>query len=173
VKASSMPVKEKAPIFDFTGAGRELLRYAPQAAGAVFGIIFLYWGMNKMMGDSLELPNLGPVSGTVTVNGDPLVGVTVNFSPLDDVRDKGEEGPNRIRTSTGVTDENGYYTLYYLHPIKGAAVGKGRLWIEIRSAADLKRVPPEWSSPGPNIREVKKTGNNSDGEFNITIKKSP
>lgn len=172
VKASSMPVKEKTPIFDFTGAGKELLRYAPHAAGAVVGILFLYWGMNKMMGDEIELPDLGPVSGTVTVNGDPLSGVTVNFSPLDDVRGKGAEGPDRIRTSSGVTDENGYYTLYYLGNVKGAAVGKGRLWLEIRSAADLKRVPPEWSSPGPNIREVKKTGNNSDGEFNITIKKS-
>lgn len=172
VKASAMPVREKQPIFDFAGAGKELARYAPHAIGAVLGIVFLYWGMNKMLGESIELPELGPVSGTVTVNGEPLPGVTVNFSPLDDIRKDGAEGPDRVRTSSGVTDENGYYTLYYLGDTKGAAVGKGRLWLEIRSAADLKKVPPEWSSPGPNIREVKATGNNSDGEFNITIKKS-
>lgn len=169
VKASTMPIKEKAPLFDFSGAAKELARYAPHAIGAVIGIIGLYVLMDRMMGESIELPELGQVSGTVTVNGDPLSGVMVNFMPLDDIQDGSQEGPDRLRTSTGVTDDEGYYTLYYLDDIKGAAVGKGRLWLEIRSAKDLKRIPPEWSSPGPNIREVKKTGNNSDGEFNITI----
>lgn len=170
VKASTMPVKEKKPLFDFSGAGRELLRYAPHVVGGVVGIVLLYFLMDSMLGGSLDLPPLGSVSGTVTVDGDPLVGVAVQFTPLDDVRKDGGDGPQRIRTATGVTDENGYYTLYYLDGVKGAPVGKGRLWIEVRSAKDLKRVPPEWSAPGPNIREVRETGNNREGEFNIVIK---
>lgn len=170
VKASTMPQTEKKPMFDFSGAGKELLRYAPHAVGAVLGIFLLYWMMNKMLGESIELPELGPVSGTVTFDGDPVAGVAVQFTPLDDVRANAGDGPDRVRTSTGITDENGYYTLYYLDNVKGAVVGKGRLWIEVRSPKDIKRIPPEWTAPGPNIREVKKTGNNQDGEFNIVLK---
>lgn len=170
VKASSMPVKEKQPLIDLTGAGRELVRYAPHAIGGAVGIFLLYFMMDRMMGDAIDLPELGAVSGTVTINGDPLAGVAVKFTPLEDVRDGSQDGPKRIRTATGVTDDVGYYTFYYLDGVAGAPVGKGRLWIEVRSAKDLKRIPPEWTSPGPNIKEVKATGNNRDGEFNIVLK---
>lgn len=172
VKASTMPVTAKKPLinFDFAGARNELLRFAPHVVGSVLGIVFLYWGMNRMLGAEVELPELGKVSGTVTMDGNPVVGVRVMFTPLDAKRSDSTEGPERLRTASGLTGENGEYTLFYLDDIQGAPVGKGKLWIEVSRPADLKRVPPEWSQPGPNIREVKATGNNREGEFNIILK---
>lgn len=63
-------------------------------------------------GSSGDRPQLGTVSGNVTMDGKPLVGVVVNFSP--------ENG----RTSSGVTDAQGNYVLIYAHGVKGAQVGK-------------------------------------------------
>jgi len=63
-------------------------------------------------GSSRDRPPLGKVSGTVTMDGNPLVGVVVSFSPQGG------------RTSSGVTDANGKYELTYAHGVKGAQVGK-------------------------------------------------
>jgi len=170
VRAASMPFEEKKPLinFDFVGLGRELTRFAPHVIGTVIGIGFLFWFMGG--GPKIDLPNLGKVSGTVTVDGKPLVGVAVKFTPNEDIRENPEEGPKRIRSATGITDENGYYTFYYFDGIEGAPVGKGKLWMEVRSAQDLKKIPGEWASMGSHNREVKKTGNNREGEFDIVIK---
>lgn len=170
VRAASMPVEEKKPLlnFDFSGFSQELKRFAPHIIGTVAGVGLLFWFMNK--GPNLDLPNLGNVSGTVTVDGKPLVGIAVKFSPNEDVRENPDEGPKKIRPATGVTDENGYYTMYYLDGVKGAPVGKGKLWMEVRSAQDLSKIPGEWASPGAHNREVRETGNNREGEFDIVIK---
>ncbi len=173
VRAASMPVEEKKPLidFDFAGLKQELKRFAPHVIGTFVGIGLLFWYMG---GDSkIDLPELGNVSGTVTVDGKPLVGVAVKFTLNEDVRENPEEGPKRVRTVTGITDEEGFYTFYYLDGIKGAPVGKGKLWMEVRSAQDLKKVPAEWASLGSHNREVKKTGNNREGEFDIVIKSKP
>lgn len=55
-----------------------------------------------------------PVSGTVTLDGEPLAGALVSFYPQ-------EEGK---RFSTGTTDASGHYELVYTNDQKGAATGK-------------------------------------------------
>lgn len=62
-------------------------------------------------GAGSDQPDLGTVTGVVTMDGDPLSGVTVTFTPT--------EG----RPSNGVTDEAGKYELGYLRDIKGAVIG--------------------------------------------------
>src|SRR4051812_10461126 len=66
------------------------------------------------------------VSGRVTLNDQPLVGVSVDFQPVSTTKD--EAGPG----STGKTDADGRYTLAsQLDPAQaGAVVGKHqvRVW---------------------------------------------
>ncbi len=64
-----------------------------------------------------DQPDLGRVSGTVTLDGDPLVGVSVVFLP--------DEG----RPSSGVTDAKGMYELTYIRTTRGAKVGNHRVEI--------------------------------------------
>ncbi len=57
-------------------------------------------------------PSLGTVTGTVTLDGEPLSGVRVTFVP----QEKGSP-------SYGVTDENGSYRLYFNQKRFGAELG--------------------------------------------------
>ena len=68
------------------------------------------------------LPELGQVSGVVTMNGKPLPMVQVKFSP-------DPSSGEAAKSSKGLTDENGAYTLTYYSPksnsvVPGAAIGK-------------------------------------------------
>jgi len=64
-----------------------------------------------------------PVSGTVTMNGNPLPGVTVTFQPQSSGT-AAETGPG----SYGVTDEQGRYTLQVVgRSTEGAIVGRHRV----------------------------------------------
>jgi hypothetical protein len=64
-----------------------------------------------------DRPPLGRVSGTVTLDGQPLADLEVTFSP--------EKG----RPSAGRTDGSGRYELIYVLTTKGAKVGKHRVFI--------------------------------------------
>jgi len=68
-------------------------------------------------------PPLGSVSGTVTLDGQPLANALVMFTP---------EGPGR--TSLGTTDAEGKYTLAYLRDIVGA--NPGRHYVRITTATE-------------------------------------
>jgi len=64
-------------------------------------------------------PELGTVTGTVTLDGDPLPDATVLFQP--------ETG----RPSVGITDSDGKYSLKYIEA-EGAKVGKHTVSITTR-----------------------------------------
>ena len=59
-----------------------------------------------------DQPDLGTVTGVVTMDGQPLANVTVSFTP--------ENG----RPSFASTDDAGNYELGYLEGAKGAVIGK-------------------------------------------------
>ncbi|MBD3674399.1 MAG: hypothetical protein HUJ26_12825 [Planctomycetaceae bacterium] len=73
-------------------------------------------------GGSSDAPDMGEVSGTITVDGKPGAGLMVTFQP--------ESG----RPSIGTTDDSGYYELDYTADLKGAKIGKG--FITIVTPAD-------------------------------------
>jgi len=62
-------------------------------------------------GSGVDTPPLGKVSGTVTLNGEPLDGATIEFQP--------ESG----RPSIGTTDAEGNYSLLFRADTPGALVG--------------------------------------------------
>ena len=64
--------------------------------------------MAIQVGCSGNNPPLGKVSGRVTLDGQPLAGVIINFKPT--------EG----RAATGTTDADGNYTLEFSYGVMGA-----------------------------------------------------
>lgn len=78
-------------------------------------------------------PQVGRVSGVVTLDGKPLAGATVMFQPL--------EG----RASIGTTDDAGRYSLTYLDGVPGAKVGPHKVIIRTE-------VPGEDGQP-PIVKE--------------------
>jgi len=66
-----------------------------------------------------DAPDLVPVSGTVTLDGEPVSGVMVNFFP---------EGPTTGSTLCyGMTDDSGRYELQDSQGRKGTLTGKARV----------------------------------------------
>jgi hypothetical protein len=90
----------------------------------------------------------GRVSGVVTLDGQPLEGASVTFSPISG-RDDGVGG------STGKTDAQGRYSLRTVVGDKtGAAVGKHKVSISLYrenpvnpDQAGKELVPPKYSDP--------------------------
>lgn len=81
-----------------------------------------------------DMPELGVVTGTVTLDGKPLDKVTVVF--------ESESG----RSSFGSTDATGRYELIYAGNAKGAVVGPNKVVIN----SQLDAPPgPDWKDPVP------------------------
>lgn len=78
-----------------------------------------------------DQPELGEVTGIVTLDGEPLEDVLVQFSPL--------EG----RGSESMTDSDGKYELIYVYPTKGAKVGKHKVTIRTPPVDDSDPEAPE------------------------------
>ncbi len=68
-------------------------------------------------GGPSDQPDLGQVTGTITLDGDPLPRTSVMFQP--------ENG----RPATGITDEEGHYELTYIRETKGTKIGKNLVQI--------------------------------------------
>ena len=73
-------------------------------------------------GGPSDQPDLGQVTGIVTLDGKPLSGIAVVFQP-----DNG-------RPARGMTDTEGKYELTYIRTTKGAKVGPNR--VEIAPSED-------------------------------------
>ena len=77
--------------------------------GLCLGVTLL---MTLGCGGATDQPDLGDVSGTVTLDGKPLPDATITFQPADG------------RPSFGKTDSSGKYTLQYTVNASGAKIGK-------------------------------------------------
>lgn len=68
-------------------------------------------------GGNGDQPDLGQVTGTITLDGKPLGGVAVVFQP--------EKG----RPARGKTDADGKYELTYIRDTRGTKIGRNRVEI--------------------------------------------
>jgi len=82
-----------------------------------------------------ELPELVEVTGTVTLDGEPLEAAVLIFSP----EAAGPKG--RGRPSMGTTDAEGHYELMYNTDVTGATPGK--YTVSISKSADSAPDAPE------------------------------
>lgn len=100
-------------------------------------------------GGGADRPPLGSVSGTVTLDGTPLVGVIVLFKP--------ENG----RAATGTTDAKGVYTLEYTYGVKGSKVGPSTVSFEWPLGfAGAKSLPAKYTTQSQ-MKEIVKEGRNT------------
>jgi len=101
---------------------------------AVLCPVALAWGCGKPVD-----PSLVPVSGTVTVDGQPLANATVTFIPKDGTPGFG---------GTGKTDVTGKYTLAGSRDnVPGIPPGEYRVAISKRLMPDGSEVPANDNTP--------------------------
>lgn len=106
---------------------------------------------------------LGSVTGKVTMNGKPLAGVVVEYSPT------GGSGSMAM----GLTDESGHYEMMFSMNQKGASLGPNKVTIKTADAglpdADGKKireiVPSEYNSKSTLVATVIEGANVIDFEL--------
>lgn len=102
--------------------------------------------------------DVGRVTGTVHLDGQPLEGALITFYPQ---LDKNDNAMNRGGASAGRTDANGNYELIYNRDQKGAEVGKHLVYIE---------TMVEGSGYGEGRKEELPRRYNSESELMVEVK---
>ncbi len=101
----------------------------------------------------IPIPELGKVSGKVTLGGEPLAGATVVFEPADLAPDR--------RESRAVTGADGTYEMIYIDDVKGAVLGP--LTVRITKLENERQIVPEkYNESSQDVREVKAGENTFD-----------
>ncbi len=124
-----------------------------------------------------------PVSGVVTVDGQPYSKAVVSFQPMAK-----EGNPNPGRGSSAYTDESGRFVLSSDEDIEGAVVGKHRVRIMTRGSnvvgqsasgtssdgapaqQNVDPIPPEWNALSEKEFDVPAEGTDK-ANFDIVSKK--
>jgi hypothetical protein len=75
-----------------------------------------------------RLPGLVPAAGTVTLNGEPIEGVTIIFTPLSPSGD--------ARTATAVSDAGGKFVVSTLDPNDGIKPGHYKISFSKKTGVD-------------------------------------
>lgn len=108
-----------------------------------------------------DRPPLGRVHGTVTLDGKPVKGLIVMFSP--------ESG----RPAAATTDDNGNYTLEYAYGVKGAKVGKCRVNFEWPTAEPGVPIDPKYGAKSELVADVTAGSNKFDWDVKSDQSKRP
>jgi|SRR5579862_270887 len=154
-----VPVKDDAAKVDYVGVVKDFaVQILPAAVVVVVLVYFAYFLSSQVIIGRGNLPDLGKVSGKVTLDGKPVAGATVRFTPLDD---QGKERRNAT-VALGVTDDSGQYILLYVKDTPGAAVGTNRVEIESKDENGRERFPSEFNLRTTLQRDVKKGSNSYD-----------
>jgi hypothetical protein len=82
-----------------------------------------------------NLPELAPVTGVVTVGGQPVANAVVTFTPQDG------------RPSKGTTDESGRFELMYTPEAEGAMLGEHTIRVALLQSAEEDDLPEGAATP--------------------------
>lgn len=128
--------------------------------GAICGSVLLLGSLG--CGGSAE--GVAPVSGRLTFNGEPLEGIEIEFTPLEE----------KVRPSIGVCDADGNYSLMFTRTEKGATIGRNRVSIvqpmDMNGVPDYSkiRVPPEFGEESE-LEYTVEGGGNSNVDFDLEV----
>jgi hypothetical protein len=78
----------------------------------------LLWLAASLLGCGTGGPEIVPIEGTVTHNGEPVSNVRIYFAPIDG------------RPSWAVSDDKGHFVLDYDVDHDGAKVGTHKVWVQ-------------------------------------------
>ena len=113
------------------------------------------------------LPEMGEVTGVLTMNGEPLPEVTIRFCP------EPSETGTTPKTSSALTDEQGNFTLKYddAGDVTGAAVGSHRVVLVDTMSENARDnpMPYRFSTNLVNVGATPLTQDVAPGTQNITI----
>ena len=157
--ADNEPPPKRGPAIDVEQikyiAKRQLL---PIAGGiiVVAGICYLLF---DMITPNSKLPPLASVTGTVTLDGNPLPQATVNFEPITDERDAEQR---RLGGSVGRSDTDGIYTLTYPGGHDGAVLGMHIVRVNKTDKQGLEVLGKKYHLQSQIQHEVKEGSNRID-----------
>lgn len=120
----------------------------------------LILSLTALSGCSQSGPEIATVSGTVTLDGQPLANATVTFQPASG------------RPSYGTTDQDGKYTMGYTMDRSGVVVGKNTVYIRTYMEDEEGRVvqkeflPAKYHDKSELTAEVEQKKNVIDFELN-------
>jgi hypothetical protein len=94
-----------------------------------------------------DMPELGDVHGKVTMDGKPVAGINILFTPATG------------RPAGGVTDNDGNYELKYLEGYGGCKIGPAKVTFEWSPGVEgTVAIPAQYTKVGYDV-EVKSGGN--------------
>jgi hypothetical protein len=163
-KARSSVEEEAKPRseVDYAASVRSFALTVVPGIAVVTVIVVLAYALSSMViGGGPPRPELALVSGTVTLDGQPLAGATVNFRPLPP---QGEMSAKGMGASFGRTDESGKYELSYVKDVPGAVLGPHRVQIHARAPNGRPLLPPIYNRLSTLTVEVK-SGSNENVDF--------
>ncbi|MEQ8638169.1 hypothetical protein [Gimesia maris] len=103
-------------------------------------------------GGGIAPPELGQVTGKVTLDGAPLTDASVTFMP------------EKVRASSSMTDSEGKYDLVYIRDEKGAAIGPHKVVVS-KLVNEKEVIPEKYNSETELTADVKPGAN----EFNFDL----
>lgn len=148
-----------------SGLMQHSMDYTPSLSDIVKGSFRISRTMCAMVGAGLLLtiftgcgagsdaPDTYEFAGTVTYNGAPLTGVTVNFQPTSG------------RPSIGTVDKEGKFTMRYTMNIMGVPAGENKIYIE------PLYDDPEQSTPSGDLKKIVSKYGRDTSEYLITVDK--
>ena len=112
-----------------------------------------------MMANNSKLPPLASVTGTITLDGNPLALATVNFQPITDEKDAEQR---RLGGSVGRSDTDGNYTLTYPGGYDGAVLGVHIVRVNKTDKQGLEVLGKKYHLQSQMQHEVKEGSNRID-----------
>lgn len=171
IRSATIPEELTGPKYDFSMLRAQLVEYLPQIAGVIVVIPLAYLLSLWLIGNRVPLPKLADVTGSISVNGQPLGGIKVVLTPVS-VEGKSTNGkPITLRSAVGVTESDGTFHVEYLPGVRGAPLGKVKVTLEpVDGSLEVyRRIPPRYlpDSPSAVIAEVMEVGNSDRFTFNL------
>ncbi|WP_417383263.1 hypothetical protein [Gimesia sp.] len=118
-------------------------------------IYFMIIASLTACGGGIAPPELGQVTGKVTLDGVPLTDASVTFMP------------EKVRASSCMTDSEGKFDLVYIRDEKGAAIGHHKVIVS-KLKNETEVIPEEYNSETELTADVKSGTNEIN--FDLTSK---